>query len=63
MCLVLCVCASPTQLLSRNPATLREADFFMKEALDLSIPEEHDAIASQHNAFDVSGGGRLQGSV
>uniref|UniRef100_A0A7S3QZ21 EF-hand domain-containing protein n=1 Tax=Dunaliella tertiolecta TaxID=3047 RepID=A0A7S3QZ21_DUNTE len=40
------------ELLSRNPATLREADFFMKEALDLSIPEEHDAIASQHNAFD-----------
>eukprot|EP00983_Pelagomonas_calceolata_P099039 1158417-Pelagomonas_calceolata.AAC.2 len=32
-------------LLSRNPCTLREADFFMREAIDLSAPEKHEAMA------------------
>mmetsp|Transcript_9490 Transcript_9490/g.24197 ORF Transcript_9490/g.24197 Transcript_9490/m.24197 type:complete len:1454 (-) Transcript_9490:818-5179(-) len=33
------------ELLSRNPCTLREADFFMREAIDLSAPEKHEAMA------------------
>jgi len=51
-----CVRACPTdaQLLSRNPLTLREANFFLREAIDVSIPDKQDAAAhSASRAMDV----------
>jgi hypothetical protein len=46
------------QLLSRNPRTLREADFFRRESIDLSTPQKADLAKNTTNSFlgmEVSG--------
>jgi len=50
-------CTLPTQLLCRNPRTLREADFFLREAIDLSLPEKQEAKAhSSRSVIEVGAG-------
>eukprot|EP00967_Tisochrysis_lutea_P027025 scaffold31256_cov22-Tisochrysis_lutea.AAC.1 len=51
------------QLLSRNPSTIREADFFSKEASDISAPEREgvaahsasSALESQTDKLNIPG--------